>query len=57
MDRISHDEDCTHGGCTIGCGWQQFHDWLDAPLTKFEVLEDQRFTERRRALERGEIPA
>lgn len=39
------------------CGVETFHQSLEAPLLKYEVLAEERIRERRAALMRGDIPA
>lgn len=39
------------------CGHRLLAEWLDGPLLPSDFQEHQRFTERREALMRGEVPA
>ncbi|WP_327029707.1 hypothetical protein OG989_04075 [Micromonospora sp. NBC_01740] len=55
--RQEHGEKCTEKACATGCGFRRLEEWLAAPLTERDALEDERIRERREALWRGEIPA
>lgn len=54
--RQQHDEKCTEERCVSACGFVKFAEWLDAPVTKYDMRADARRKERLAALMRGQVP-
>jgi hypothetical protein len=56
-NRQEHAEKCTTERCTPSCGFVQFDQWLDSPVTAFDRRDDERRKDRLAGLLRGEVPA
>lgn len=55
LGKTEHGADCEDRSCASGCTTQRFLDLLEEPFMPWEIEEESRFRERRRALERGVI--
>lgn len=56
MIRPRHAEGCREERCAAGCPLAEFRAWLDGPITRTEIEQEQRREENLQRLLRGEIP-